>query len=319
MNYEDKYIKKIVHKITNKYCYKYKLEKEKTDSKFEIESKYFIFISENTNIETLKRLNNYISNYCPRYDIKTVILLIEKGQKLVKKIQKKENIYIPLEECSKNVSCIVWYIMFCAICKNQEFCEGMFVIKDPGHIIVKFLLSLQTIVYSRLSSHFKNRILSINNNSLCNITYGIDIVQDYKNGLPGNNKTINFAPIKSLDECDWTFIKPEKWGLNNISQFLFHSIDYVITRSYNLLANTTCPNDRKEHIPLDVLEKKMNILPKIINNNIETYGIASIIKHIKDDHENTNFINYLEKEKKYDYLEIRKGDEIILGQSFIEN
>lgn len=276
---------------------------------------------------------DYVHEKCPDYEVKDVKEFIDEGKDLVEKIQNGQAASIPIGERKRKMVPLVWYMLYFSVCKNQGFSQGTIVFRDPGHAISKFFLACgQPAVYPRQSSHFPKRLLPTFFEGEEKITsYGIDIPQDHKNGLPANKQTVNFCPIQTKDKLDWSFFKPEEWGLGDWYQFMRHTWDYIATRPAHMLGEPNGPDDRKEHLPAKLKEEFKKIYAEATGQNtapddVKTFGIAgakAVFETMLNDEEisdeiKTKIENFLKTlRKKYDYLDARNGKEAMLGESFI--
>ncbi len=282
---------------------------------------------------TMEQFADFAHDRCPAYKIDDVKKFIEQGKFLVEKIQNGKAFSIPPEERKKEIAPLMWYMLYFAVSKNQGFSQGTIVFRDPGHAISKFFLECgKPAVYPRLSSHFKGRILpTFFEGAEQTTTYGIDIPQDNQNGLPVNKRTVNFSPIETKDGLDWSFLKPEDWGLGDMYQLVGHSWDYFTSRFAHLSGNPNGPGDRKEHILPETRHAFEEIYTEVVSektipDTVKKFGIAGmkgVLEGMLNDQELSEEI----KEKineflgvlrgKYDYLNIRNGHEAILGSSLI--
>jgi len=279
------------------------------------------------------KFTQYVHEKCSNYTLKDVEEFIKEGKRLIEEVQKGRAALIPYNERKSKIVPLTWYMLYFAVCKNQGFDEGTIVFQDPGHAISKFFLACgRPAVHPRKSSHFQDRLLpTFFENEKLTTSYGIDIPQDYKNGLPGTKRTVNFCPLKTNDGLNWSFFKPEKWGLDDLYQFTRHAWDYIATRPAHLFGDPNGPEDRKEHIPPSLKTTFEEIYYKatsqsVLPQEVKTFGIAGmktvfegLLKSnqlsLETQGKITVFLNELCK--TYDYLDTRNGNEALLGISFI--
>lgn len=278
----------------------------------------------------MQRFSDYLVRHCPNVGSEEEILkLIEQGQALVNKIQSgKEVPEVPdHHERAECLVQVVWYMMYCAIIKKQGFAQGTFVVLDPGEKLVNFFINCDR-TYARSSTHFKERIKeTLFDNEIKQRTYGIDV-----EGLPGGMQTVNFAPIEMLDGKDWSFFKPENWGLGDLYQLIGHSFDYLITRPAHILGrDPSGPEDRKEHISPEIKAQFQEIYRLTTKetkcpDTVKKFGIAGMMSILEaividqtldEDFKKKANIFIQELNEQYDYLHVRNGHEAILGNSFI--
>lgn len=306
-------------------------EEEKSDDFMENE---FFYVDELTLEE---KFAEYVHSKCPNYQVDQAKRFIAEGKKLVEEIQNGQAAFIPPEKRKDLLASLVWYMLFYAVGKNQGFNQGTIVFRDPGYAICKFALQCQD-VYPRESTHFKDRLLpTFFNGEEKTTTYGIDFpfgsksdLPNLKPGLPGQKQTVNFCPIESKDGLHWSFFKPEDWGLSDLYQFLGHAWDYLATRPAHFFGNPNGEEDRKEHLPIEIEKDFLAIYSKAtqtqnIPDDVKKFGIAgvnAILEAMLKD-ENCKFLKEeIEKllsklSKNYDNLNVQKGKESTLSESFI--
>jgi hypothetical protein len=265
----------------------------------------------------------------PQYTIEDLTKFITQGKNLVAKIQNGEAASIPTEARINEIVPLFWYMFYFAVSKKQGFKQGTIVFRDPGHAIAKFFLECgkKLSVYDRSSSHFTDRrIPTFFDGKEITRTFGIDTP-----GLPGDKQTVHFAPIQTKDGLDWTFIKPEDWGLGDCYQFMGHTWDFCRTRIAHLRGQPAGPEDRKEHILPEIKKEFQEIYAlavpdKKIPEDVKKFGIAgmkAVFQGMLNDDDlsseiQTKMSKFLEMlHSKYDYLNTRNGDEAMLGMSFI--
>lgn len=207
----------------------------------------------------------------------------------------------------------VWYLRDLARQQQGiEFEEGVFVFPDPGYRIHDFFAD---IAYERWSTHFQQSRASC---------LGIDIAKTEELSLPEGHRTCHFGKLKMVaGNRDCMFLKTENYGLGTFDQAVWHSFDWLLTRGYHLIGQASGPNDRKEHLPADVMNEFTKFATTFDLNNSENlalvraHGIAGIneilnnyLEKHPENQEAREFINQLAKE--YGHLPLRKGNEVIL-------
>ena len=259
----------------------------------------------------------YVSRFCPHYTIDAVISLIDQGQTLLIAIKNNTAENIPYEQRRQWMSPLVWAFMFNAYKKKQTFEQGMFVFDDPDYRIVNFFKVVAT---KRPSSHFSKRRED---------SWGIDIEQNYKTGLPSGHQTAHFGRLKKDQKGQArSFLKPENWGMETWWQWLGHATDFVWTRVHN----PTDEYKRKEHCPKTITNHFKLLYAELTHNSelpsdIETFGISGMVRflmhYLETNPQNEQlylipaFIELLDR----NYEDIgnldRMGHEVILDQSLL--
>jgi hypothetical protein len=281
----------------------------------------------------LDRFADFVSTRSPQYSFEQVKTFIQRGETLVTEIQNGRANSIGLSQRAEMIAEMVWYMLYCAVCEDQEFSQGTFVVRDPGHAIFKFFQSTLGMVGGaapRDSTHFADRILpsySADGKKIVK-TYGIDVKPSEKKGLPANMRTVNFAAIETIDGFDWSFFKPEAHGVEDWTDFMMHAWDYVKTRPARWMKKADGPNEYREHLPLEV-EKgffavtKGSNLPPVVKK----FGISGIFSELHKMCKDSNVPQETKKKittflhdlsQKYNHLEVRKGNEVVLGDSFLD-
>jgi len=272
---------------------------------------------------------DYVREYYPNHKLQTALDFVGEGRALVQQISKGEVIIPNIRK--HHLAAIDWYMYYRTVCQGDQFEQGCFVVRNPGNSLINFVLQCEG-VYERKSTHFQDRLLPTFFKGKEQVTtYGIDISTedtDNKLGLPAGMRTLNFAPIKSLDGLDWAFFKPETWGLSDWGQFVGHAYSYVVTRPAHLFSSPHGPNTRKEHVPPDILKEFLKLYSeatkgKPVPEEKKPFGIAGM-KHLFEQLQIDNavvqqdivaFLNKLRQ--RYDHLNIRNGDEVVMGESFL--
>ncbi|MDE3045949.1 MAG: hypothetical protein KGJ02_04825 [Verrucomicrobiota bacterium] len=216
----------------------------------------------------------------------------------------EQGLQIALEQRELCLFGLMWHLRELSIQKHQEFEQGTFVIKDAGDVIHDFLVQYPK-AYKRWSSHFTRTRESC---------YGIDI-----EGLPTQKRTIHFGKLKTLTGENYTFIKPENYGMGDIVSNVCHGVDYAWTRFFQ----PTGKDIRKERLPpllhINYLEiaKTLNLITDENTDLINNYGIAAMVKILTPHQKNEAVNKFLKEiEKNYDHLDIRKGNEVILDNVY---
>lgn len=200
--------------------------------------------------------------------------------------------------------------------RERDETQFMIVFKDPGNKISKFFAEVKS-SYSRASSHFHSRRPGK--------VYGLDIVADGKNDLPAHKNTAHFGALETLDKTtQWSFLKPEDYGLGSVSQWLLHAWDYIKGRPARLLGLASQEGERKEHTDPVIKSHFQTLHHKITNKkpdaDFSTYGISKMVqffhehmKTTKDSIHKNDIKAFAEKHlQNYDCLLVRMGDELII-------
>lgn len=236
---------------------------------------------------------------------------------------------------------LVWYFYSLAALKGQDFTQGTFAINYNQELIFKFLDSYEDkysrtglVIYGlelpiKFSSHYKEHK---------NLKqFGLDIPHELRKEimLPKSMTHILFGLIPD----GVLFLKPEDHGIANSKDFLDHSISFVQAQLRKVCGAGDEQNGmQKERVPEDLIQKWHSLFEKYNSVDIDKdqrnkdfkegkeFGIAKMLGILKNskifnfDNQTENqikakieFINYIEC--KFDNIESRKGNEVILSQN----
>ena len=288
-------------------------------------------------------LQAYVQQFSPGYE-RVYQDLAAQGKALVELFKtypkehpkSPESVYSPQTRRALGAG-FVWHNMSRSQTEQGKgFGEGMFVFEDPDYRIHDFFAATAT---PRASTHFKGVRLT---------SYGMDIVQDHRTGLPGGHQTMHFGKRLTLDpKKQYTFMKPESWGTESLGQIAGHGGSYLLSLATHLLGYTTQVGQYKEHTPKSIRNAFLKLIqtiapeerkPKIIQWGLtgamdylrsfvrkETpaildWGVAGMVYFLRDfmkanpktPHKNEigEFVEvYL---KNYTEMTIRQGEEVII-------
>lgn len=228
---------------------------------------------------------------------------------------------------------ILWYLAYFAAKKNQLFHEGAYVLvgEKPGEqasIVldsIKRLFGSKGISHDRISTHLPERSKQAHQ--------GLDVPE---RTLPGNFGTILYATIdESADQSRKLFIKPEPHGVGGIWDFVLHAKDTV--RSYGrkvwilqpIFGTDQDGGARKERVPPKLLHQFSTLLSQLpapndaseITKRAKIYGISEMYRVARqfasDPQLSQNAQSQMnafvqELQKKYDHLQHRTGEEVVV-------
>jgi predicted DNA-binding protein len=269
----------------------------------------------------------------------------EKYQKIRKEMDEisfltQQKIYLD------EIIAVAWALFNRAVEKGQGFTGGTIVVIDPEFALFNFLFNYVCFVnpqinpeknpaniissnlfgYSRKSTHF-TELKSLEN---FEGQYGIDIRYDGKNLeplLPSNKAHILFAKLPYVD-IPLTFIKFETYGLVFEGKDMIRHVGKAIIKGKKDILKTHIQLlSRREDIPEEVIKRFKNLVKQLPKkekarvkeaiakkfDHIRTYYIEAkrLSTHSEKYAENAQqFVKYLENH--YDYLDLRRGDEVIL-------
>ncbi len=245
--------------------------------------------------------------------------LIAEGKRFVADLRAGRLNNVPLDERRKYMAPFVWYLMSLAeVHQGKGFKEGMLVFQDPEYRMHDFFAAAAT---GRESSHYRGSRLT---------SFGMDIVQDGKTGLPGNHQTAHFGKRLTLDpQNQYTYLKPEAYGTESIGQMVGHALDYLKTRIPHLLGHGSKADECKEHVPPALSKQFLKLCGEIDLKDynpklMKDFGVAAMGKTL-DDYLKVNpksphaekiaefVVNELE-----DYDLVRTGREVVLEDIFTE-
>jgi hypothetical protein len=208
-----------------------------------------------------------------------------------------------------------WFLVSKACEKREGFFQGMIVFEDPKHEVANFFSPAAS---SRLSSHYPGRVEGEN--------FGIDELHK----LPYGFHTVLFGKLKVPDgEGDWTFWKPENFGIESPCEFVFHAIDYC-----NFKFLKTCnigfgAFGRDEHLKGKFVEDGLRMQSAgfpVSCHTVEEWGSAgvfpTILPYLKSpesahslsaDQKMTLF-HYLQSIRSHDWIHIRSGKEVVISE-----
>lgn len=276
----------------------------------------------------------YIKSHCKNITEPEVIDLLKKNKELLEHLKNRSENLIPDNRKIEYLVAFVWGLMEKAIEKGEAFIHGTFKFEDPGHRIVEFFRTVPGI-YTRPSSHFKERVLMKGRFSSIFNAYAID-----DDRFPAEHRTAIFAPIRTLNEVNYSFIKSEEHSASpwRPLEFLKHTWDYFYTRPRAWGWVTADTSYREEDTPKHLIHRfkeLVKMIPKIdqkqrIISKVYSYGISGIweevqriyaIAQITIQHSPTPFWQTIfrcagelkaDLENKYSHLGIRKGNEVII-------
>lgn len=227
-------------------------------------------------------LLDYVNQFCPTYT-STFEALVAKGKTFVESFAKtkKGDAHSPEATIEKEKrreygAPFVWYLMCQAQTQQGKgFEEGMFVLPDEGYRIHDFFAATAT---PRASSHYKQSRLT---------SYGMDIVQDGRTGLPGGHQTMHFGKRHILDstKTPYIYVKPESWGTESWSQMAGHALSYLLTRVPHFLGMASQAGQFKEHTPAKCLKSFKALIAKIAPREkapIREWGVAGMVHFLRD-------------------------------------
>lgn len=302
---------------------------------------------DDTQLTEEDRFKEYVMNHCGQISLEIAYGRALKGLKFYRSFY---NGQIPIfpdhsdELLKEQLADMCWGFMFQACMKNQSFIEGTFDIRDEGYRIFNYF---RPILYGRYSSHYKRRIIK----DITDRSEWSHFGCDYEIGnLPAGKRSVMLGCINTRDGSERIYIKMENFGANlDVMQDptaqayclhpIAHTAEFILSQSKHLAPSIfgeagNCPDMHKEHILIQDKKKIQNFLTLIselfnISNsvNIEEYGFQDFILFLEKNilnlgnelnNEQLNLINrinvYLEELKeRYDYLEYRKGDEVIIN------
>jgi hypothetical protein len=279
---------------------------------------------------TVKQLfSEYVAKDSPDYTPQRVQEQIEEGKQIIHQIQNGSTNWGRLLQRKNDTTCIMLYLMYRAVAKNQGFNQGMFKVRDPGHALMKYILECGSpAVKPRISTHFNPQLLpSVLDGVESTTAYGINI------DLPGKKRHVLFGPIKTLDGLDYTFFKPEDHGVDTWMEWTAHGMDYCVSKAKHWTGTANGPNDRKEHVLPEIraiFDKIYEEVPvqKRALDKVTTFGIAAmkfVFEELLNDAEIADatkekmkqFIADLHTKYQYDHVERRNGHEVVLDNSSI--
>ena len=292
-----------------------------------------------------EKMEDYLKLSCKNIDEGKINTFLEKNEKLITHF--KNNTHHTITESDKTdyFVAFTWGLMAAAVENDQGFVHGTFTFEDPEHKIVDFF---KPVAYRRISSHYKGKRIPLKGVSGCFFSsYAID-----HNLFPAGHQTAMFAPIKTLNNKHYSFLKIEEhpFSWRKPLDLIKHSRSYLATRPrvWNLPIFRT--HDEHKYREEDAPHHLVSVFKKIINTapvkkthyqqalkNTHIHGIAGIwheCEHllrelqatpnetIKDSPENMKrrwkeveqAINMLKTEhlNNYSHIDIRKGNEVIL-------
>ncbi|MEI8124767.1 MAG: hypothetical protein WCG42_03330 [Parachlamydiaceae bacterium] len=218
--------------------------------------------------------------YCNRYcvDVSTTIAeeKIAKGKLLIQRILTSDEPISPSEnplESQEELAFLTWFLMSCAMRKEQAYDEGAFAIEDQNERLYQFLLSSPGhAAGERASSHYVGRCepyVSVTASLFkASKQYGVDVLEA---NMPAGKRTILFGMVDNFPMLEGIpkkvlFFKPE-----NFSPFLTTGMGYdALMHGYEFtMAQYTkqfdpkgddLPEYRKERVPSELLERFNKIL-----------------------------------------------------------
>jgi hypothetical protein len=257
--------------------------------------------------------------------------LVNEGQQYIDSIKANKDKHL------KAIIDLIWYFNSLALKKGQYFTEGAFGLVHHRELVNELLQAYEN--YPRngeRSSHLKEEDAVIQ--------YGLDINKDSL-PMPNNMTHLLFA---NLDRRNVLYIKAEPHGLGNWADTLGHTGGYICSVYKKITGANEGQKYRKEHLPdavkrlwknlikaytterdLSFVQKAascVGFVPEVVSISKAgiKYGISAMRKLLKSKiFKNANPTDvqiaakqeFLEEIQKYDNLEYRRGNEVILTQA----
>lgn len=243
---------------------------------------------------------------------------IKEGEAFIQLLQAGQLDRCTREEKRQYALPFTWWLMSKAIEKGQGFQQGMFMFEDPSHRIADFFGQVAT---KRASSHYHGRIKGSN--------FGIDVAS----GLPYGFRTVLFGKLSTLgpNEGEWSFWKPENYGIESLKEIVRHGLDYLWSRVEFLFGCEQGPRDHKEDLlPLFKEHKKRMkkagfTVPFI---KMKDWGISGLIAALSPYMKNKECFEELRSNAlkrntvvaflrdllpRYDWAHVRQGNEALIS------
>lgn len=267
-----------------------------------------------------KKFDQYVREHCPNMMNERARFLAQRGYGLYYNFLEGKAIDPTTRE--DDLCALCWGFMFHAIQKDQPFSEGTFTFKDPDSRIFNHF---EPIFYGRLSSHFtENSILHDEGKLQGYKAFGVEVEE-----LPAQKKTVL---VGKLPESR-IYLKMENWGARfgldkeALTHLFRHGLDYVAAQSKKVVGKNQGKNTRKEYIPpmdqnriKDLFVKIQITHPKIQTPKLNK-GFNTIVPALSKFQTDPNIPKALQNEIssylselkiRYDFLDIRVGDEVIV-------
>lgn len=230
-----------------------------------------------------KNLQAYCKAYCPGILLDQISKMIDDGQSLFTNILCNP-LFRPSEEeaqSSRDLTCLTWFLMCCALHKQQGFEEGAFIIAYNERLIT-YMTSLFN-MYERESTHFKKRISEYHKQSV----WGVDVFNPL---MPASKRTVLLQLIQPFpnlqDSKPLLYFKPENYSAravaSNTYDLIMHGADLIYANGNRWIDAKVeeYAGRQKEHVPtsvLEVFEKLVRSIGDNVNEALEKapiWGIA---------------------------------------------
>jgi hypothetical protein len=242
--------------------------------------------------------------------------LVHEGEAFLRRLKGGELTFCSRAEKRKYIIPFTWWLMARATDKGQGFLQGMFVFEDPNHTIASFFSSA---AYKRSSSHYHGRIIGGN--------LGIDAPSQ----LPYGFRTVLFGKLQVREnDGEWTFLKPENYGLESFPELLCHGTDYVFDRIFRLFGHQQGKHDKKEDMLPSFLANKKSMKHSgfVLNKQkISQWGISGLFQAIEPYVDSPEKVTQLPLQQRQsilqfaqnaysssDWLHIRYGNEVVISE-----
>ncbi len=243
------------------------------------------------------------------------LIFVRQGEHFLNSLRRGQLQNATQEERRNYIIPWTWFLIYKACAKGESFLQGMIVFEDPKHEVANFFSPAAS---PRLSSHYPDRVEGEN--------YGID--QPSK--LPYGFHTVLFGKLKVPDgEGEWTFMKPENYGLESTGEFLLHTIDYCKFRCLKTCAFSFVKFGRDEHLKEQFVEDGLRMQSAGFHINPQTvkeWGIAGMfpaispyikspesIPSLRPNQKEALYL-FLRSVKSHDWIQIRSGKEVVLSE-----
>ena len=235
---------------------------------------------------------------------------VDSGEKILEKVM--NSTYKTPETKESHLQDIInlqWALYERAVHKDKQgFSSGNMILQDPERKLFEFMNNYKETYGRKFSTHFKGE--DVQKKGMEN--RGIDLPDNLGPILPGGKRHILFGGL----ENGTTFAKWEIYGTKGIKNKLMHLWALLKTRGKQELAGT-----RKEHTPKDVKAKFQEIIHRDSTTQltpeqkkqVKNKGIRGMMELLPSS-KHEEFKQFLAK-KGYDNLELRKGNEVVLGNN----